>query len=272
MTTSTGPTERLLSDILARHPNELALSLSTHGTSTLPNSFDSWWSWASDSKNSWQSILHGTVHDLPIELRQLLDYIQEHSLDRTPIPLSLPPPNARVIGLSPKKSHEVHRMTSYISSMLPSFKDVWIVDVGSGQGYLTRSLLAHLNPERILALDRNPLQTSGAQTWSSKQGNKKQSTLNMDRIEYRTMDINQHNLLDTVDEWVALHGGQDVKVLFVALHACGSLTLDIVRAFAQRDRGGKGWKPMGVVVVGCCYNLLRPSGRSLLSRSNSCAK
>lgn len=80
---------------------------------------------------------------------------------------------------------------------------------------------------------------------------------------------------------------QPTAVLLVALHACGSLTPSILRAFlsAQRhpnrpqgqvssdpnkpkvaalqDPAQRNWIPAGLVLVGCCYNLLEPSGKSL---------
>ena len=52
-----------------------------------------------------------------------------------------------------------------------------------------------------------------------------------------------------------------VPVLFVALHACGSLTPDILRAFLLAStQPPAAWKPFGVVAVGCCYNLMNPTG------------
>ena len=51
--------------------------------------------------------------------------------------------------------------------------------------------------------------------------------------------------------------------LLVGLHSCGELTPTMLRIFCQAHResasgadGGAGEPPRGVVVVGCCYNLL----------------
>jgi len=51
--------------------------------------------------------------------------------------------------------------------------------------------------------------------------------------------------------------------LLVGLHSCGELTPTMLRIFCQAHResasgadGGDGEPPRGVVVVGCCYNLL----------------
>ena len=55
-----------------------------------------------------------------------------------------------------------------------------------------------------------------------------------------------------------------IPIFLVALHACGSLTLDVLRAFVQQlrraQRGQGVWRPAGGLIVGCCYNLLRSEG------------
>ena len=66
-----------------------------------------------------------------------------------------------------------------------------------------------------------------------------------------------------MDEWVA-DSAQPVPVLLVALHACGSLTPDILRSFMSSVKTPRpSWYPIGVVAVGCCYNLMTPGGPSL---------
>ena len=55
--------------------------------------------------------------------------------------------------------------------------------------------------------------------------------------------------------------------MMVALHACGSLVVDVLRIFLSdraRTPQAKGveraWRPHSLVVVGCCYNLMSPTG------------
>lgn len=108
-------------------------------------------------------------------------------------------------------------------------------------------------------------------------------------ITHKTIHITPTTLLSSIDEWIssetelfgfrepaAEQASNPVPVLFVALHACGSLTPDIIRAFllsreASNDGTGRrdGWIAAGVLVVGCCYNLLSPSGRS--SNASPCS-
>lgn len=102
----------------------------------------------------------------------------------------------------------------------------------------------------------------------------------MGSLTYKTVDITQESLLISTDDWMSrsrsipLRQPSSVEekelatapVLMVALHACGSLTLDICRALASRIKdkgpvaGSETWRPRAAVIVGCCYNLLRPEG------------
>jgi len=82
-------------------------------------------------------------------------------------------------------------------------------------------------------------------------------------IAHKTILIAPQTLLDTIDEWVG-ESPQPVPVLLVALHACGSLTPDILRSFISSvNTPHPSWYPVGVVAVGCCYNLMNPGGSSL---------
>jgi hypothetical protein len=85
-------------------------------------------------------------------------------------------------------------------------------------------------------------------------------------LSYETLSINPLTLQNAIDKWVVQSsslekGSEAPPVLLVALHACGSLTLDILRTFLSQMRGGSSrWKPAGALVVGCCYNLLSLEG------------
>jgi len=144
-----------------------------------------------------------------------------------------------------------------------------------GQGYLTRALSYHLPHTPILAIDADEQQTLGAQRFEARvfRGKSKSGAR---RITHKILLIDPDNLLQAIDEWVR-EGAQSVssqieppsppQILFVALHACGSLTIDVLRAYvaAVRQRrtttaAAHRWTPAGVVAVGCCYNLMRDGG------------
>ncbi|KAJ8463255.1 hypothetical protein ONZ45_g17646 [Pleurotus djamor] len=93
-------------------------------------------------------------------------------------------------------------------------------------------------------------------------------------ITHRTLHVNAASLMEVVNDWITglpSHKDQhEIPIVLVALHACGSLTPDTLRAFmeARRQRLGAndashGWQFVAAVVVGCCYNLLRIEGMML---------
>lgn len=85
-------------------------------------------------------VLHndnGRESPIPITLRCLLDKIRGLQLDRSPITLAGTLPQIKETGMSPKKAHEVSRMTAYILQMIRvnnwDLSVLRIVDVGAGQ-------------------------------------------------------------------------------------------------------------------------------------------
>ncbi|KAG1743238.1 methyltransferase domain-containing protein [Suillus paluster] len=246
--------------------------------------------------------------------------------------------------MSPKKDHEVSRMSDYINRLLyPGSADTLkhVVDVGSGQGYLSRALqnLGH----HVLALDFNDIQTSGAERWKAKEAARRQKQLKKGKdaqsppdlnhhcndplfqphvptsvpsastaskngrivhsrigsLTHQTICINPRTLESSIHDWLLsgeanqiagsmigdlLVGGGErdtpqekpVPVMMVALHACGSLTPDVLRTFLSNHRRPSPpdvriWTAQALVVVGCCYNLMAPEdfplSRSLRERT-----
>jgi len=109
----------------------------------------------------------------------------------------------------------------------------------------------------------------------------------MGSLTHQTICINPHTLESSIHDWLLsgeanqmarsvigeLHDGierhapqvKPVPVMMVALHACGSLTPDILRAFLSNHRRPSAsdvrvWAAQALVVVGCCYNLMVPEG------------
>lgn len=98
-------------------------------------------------------------------------------------------------------------------------------------------------------------------------------------MTYVTTKITAERLVEEVDDWVRdnehFHAPQrgsavagDTPVVFVALHACGSLTPDAIRAFlAARARPDTSWIPQAAVLVGCCYNMMSADGALSMART-----
>jgi hypothetical protein len=112
-------------------------------------------------------------------------------------------------------------------------------------------------------LDADEAQTFGAQRWESRLLPSPSSE--NPAITHRTIHISPEALVRAIDEWIpqtyAIGYPNDAQVILVGLHACGSLTPNVIRAFSQSRFEKKGWKFVAVLVVGCCYNLLDPGGR-----------
>ncbi|KAJ6557223.1 methyltransferase domain-containing protein [Mycena vulgaris] len=217
--------------------------------------------------------------DIPVELRQLIDQVCALALPRNPISIATEVPleiSAR--GMSPKKAHEVTQSVAYISNLFDSLgidpRGVRIVDIGAGQGYLTRALQSHLGTRHLLALDSSEIQTRGAQRWQERTGI-------VGSITQKNIHITPETLCDSIDEWIKDTSSKaetetenaPAPVLLVALHACGSLTPDLLRTFfIQRAAASKDrplWTPLAMIAVGCCYNLLAPQDFPLSERMST---
>ncbi|RDB17976.1 Protein RRNAD1 [Hypsizygus marmoreus] len=231
-------TDETIQSLLAAHPNNAALP-----DFVAPSSWD-WW----DDPPDWHTLLDATSSPLLASLRA-------NVLPRDPIALDISIPQS-AFGMSPKKHHEITRMTQYIANLastrLPDVakEHIHIIDVGAGQGYLTRALHEHFGSP-TLALDNNDAQTYGA---LSRLGGSPSG------ICHKTIHITSATLVHAIDDWIPQPLTPDsppIPVLLVALHACGSLTPDVLRAVLTVPPSHR-WVPVAVVAVGCCYNLMHP--------------
>ncbi|KAF8895306.1 methyltransferase domain-containing protein [Infundibulicybe gibba] len=239
----------LAQSLLAIHPNDIV-----HPDFQPPQVWHEWWTWAT-SPDQWQSI-PGNASDLPPSIAALVTAINALQLPRAPTPdpdPAPPPPPALSRGMSPKKQHEVGVMAAHTLRILPADKSaIRIVDIGAGQGYLTRALARQLPPTaRILALDANPAQSAGALSWEDRI----LSDTPHAEITHRVVHVTPDTLLHAIDDWL---GPDPAPVFLLALHSCGTLTPDILRAFISSVASPSSWHPAGFLVVGCCYNRLAP--------------
>ncbi|KAH7913428.1 methyltransferase domain-containing protein [Hygrophoropsis aurantiaca] len=305
----------------------LRYSASSHGVENPPTTFPSNGVHPNQDKSN-----VGLGNGLPLELCTLIDTVLRLELNRQLSPITAISGSSRFItgrtyGMSPKKEHEVDRMSAFISSFLRSgnLQQVSrVVDIGSGQGYLSRSLQEQ--GLHVLALDFNEIQTSGAERWKAKSATRKnrrektqtdqnvtlegqnddENNLKLTRsfkivnqipgvnnteftqslkgsLTHKTIHITPQSLDLSIQDWLLSDGPeasaeQDnvpyphvdpvldlTPVLFVALHACGSLTLDILRTFLSKhaistnqEQTRSIWNAHSLFVVGCCYNLMTP--------------
>ncbi|KAJ2713472.1 hypothetical protein H4R19_002234 [Coemansia spiralis] len=174
-------------------------------------------------------------------------------------------------GMSPKKQVEVAALSRVVDDVAAAAGCGLVVDVGAGQGYLSR-VLAY-GPTRsqpqVLALDGRIKQ--GAETLQRRTvkrlGGRQAQRDGVEWDDERASRL-QHTILHVdMDSGGALrdlaHGAAPgERWMLCGLHACGDLSSAVLRAFAETDA-------QAVVLVPCCYNHISeaPAGRGFpLSR------
>lgn len=151
-------------------------------------------------------------------------------------------PDSLTMPMKSKKINEVSVAAAYIHQVLEENDINRIIDMGSGQGYLSVTL-AHLFPSlRILAIDGSESQVVGSKAFAASLG------VPEDRLTHLVRYIDgSAPLAAELDAWA---GGQ--KCMLVGLHACGSLSEHMLRYFEMC--------PFITCLgaVGCCYNHIVP--------------
>ncbi|KIK68222.1 hypothetical protein GYMLUDRAFT_35604 [Collybiopsis luxurians FD-317 M1] len=252
---------------------------------------------------TWEDVLRAYIaqsksisNKLPLAINGLIDYVHVYTtntLSRNPISIPDFTTFQRLDGMSPKKAHEVTRMAAYVASIVHSLNlpVVYIVDVGAGQGHLAREMLRMVAGVRgVLALDGDEVIVEREKTKKSKLKGRKEIGQSYEgpKVTHKVGRITSaQGLVDAVDEWMNEVSAQSelrepeptadqAQVVLVSLHGCGSLSLDVLRAFTQgcqRVRNGNNgptnrWSFIASVTVPCCYNLLREADAFPLSPSH----
>ncbi|KAI9496441.1 methyltransferase domain-containing protein [Zychaea mexicana] len=163
-----------------------------------------------------------------------------------------------LFGMTGKKIHEVERMSDLIHRVAENHGISSVLDLGSGQGYLSRALAFH-HDMRVLAVDMSEIQTKGAERFDrrvkfheEKATERKQDA----RLTHITELITSENISSVLTRWGGGVEGSnddndgDRQWLICGLHACGDLSTLIMRLFAESD------KVSCLVNVGCCYHYL----------------
>ncbi|KAL7320683.1 hypothetical protein PS15m_000546 [Mucor circinelloides] len=151
-------------------------------------------------------------------------------------------------GMVDKKIHEVERMTPVIQKIAKDHQVHSIVDLGAGQGYLSRSLAFRSNL-KVLAVDSSEIQTCGAKKFDQKAI----KFLDKDvlKLHHVTDFITPENASSILSKWSDDDGkAQDEKWLLTGLHTCGDLASMMMRLFTQSP------EITCFVNVGCCYHFL----------------
>ncbi|GAA5906081.1 uncharacterized protein JCM6883_002545 [Sporobolomyces salmoneus] len=174
--------------------------------------------------------------------------------------------NALKAGQSPKKHHEVVKFCSLVESMLTEEPSNYCVDVGSGRAHLSRALASPPLNLHVLAVDWAPSQKTGAEKLDRI---RQRAELNptIGSLTHRVSSLDEPGVKKVLKEWPPVYDEDSSKKreppLLVALHACGDLTPDSIKAFTDFSSSSSSLDSLSsaprAVFVGCCYNLQTPS-------------
>jgi trans-aconitate methyltransferase len=158
--------------------------------------------------------------------------------------------------MSPKKHHEISRFLDYLSYLdLGIGHDVrHAIDLGAGRGYLSRALADRILGLDVLAVDCKDELTQDARglllrtTMPERKHEERRG-----KLEHVTAFLDCDSVLALLEDW---NGDRDK--LLVALHACGDLTVEVLRAIIADTLRSTG-RRNSLICVGCCYNRMDPS-------------
>ena len=170
-------------------------------------------------------------------------------------------------------------MSDLIHQVAKQHKMASVLDLGSGQGYLSRALAFH-HDMNVLGVDMSEIQTKGAERFDRRvirHEEKYAEESHRGRLTHITELITPENISNVLTRWGGDNGGDDDNMnisastttattttthlstttadndrwLICGLHACGDLSTLIMRLFAEDN-----YKVSCLVNVGCCYHYL----------------
>ncbi|KAJ2724537.1 hypothetical protein GGI07_001884 [Coemansia sp. Benny D115] len=176
-------------------------------------------------------------------------------------------------GMSPKKQAEVVELSRLINRVSMETGSQRIVDVGAGQGYLTRVLAygSGSSGAELLALDHDWRQARGAEKYQERvlkrlggprarsEGYRWNDSLRT-RIVHDVQAISMQKTTEL--ESVSQKGLGGEGFVLCGLHACGDLSSAVLKTFAEGQA-------RAVVLVPCCYNHIseRPDTAGVLGEA-----
>lgn len=229
----------------------------------LPSEWTYWWGTLSSAQEAQKDLINSLRkepqargQDLPgrpASLSQWLERIRNLSLDREQLVLpgkfpEIEVPEVLASRMVTKKLAEVRAGARYINNICKSHGITRVVDIGSGQGYLSLTLAAVCG-FRVLAIDGSSKQIDGSRAAARQAG-----LIEGDQITHLTRFVTSTDGIGAeIETWAA---GE--KCLLTGLHACGSLSEHMIRLSTTVPC------ITHLAVVGCCYNHISP-----LSDANS---
>ncbi|KAH8660074.1 methyltransferase domain-containing protein [Xylariales sp. PMI_506] len=236
----------------------------------LPHDWTAWWDSLPDHRLAQQHLINSIDEDErttaqgsvcadeishptaalnpPASLGNWLDDLRSLSIPRVQRPgPQLLLPDVLKSRMNTKKIDEVSAAAAYIEAACRANGITHVIDMGSGQGYLSVAL-AYLFPSlHVLAIDGSESQVAGSKSFAASLGIDETKLCHLVRYIDGTAPL--------VAEMAAWAGGQ--RCMLVGLHACGQLSEHMLRYFTTLP-----WIAL-LGAVGCCYNHIVP-------RSHNC--
>lgn len=166
-------------------------------------------------------------------------------------------------GMSPKKLHEVSHLASLINSVCIKSNCKYIVDIGSGLGYLDLVLCKQFGYE-VLGLENQKSRVSVASKRTNVAKKKDRNdcmsgTFTQRQFELTNNEESIFQLEQLINELWSCDADFNVKgVCLIGLHCCGDLTPATLRAFSILSR------TECLVCLSCCYHRMEPAGEGFL--------
>jgi hypothetical protein len=173
--------------------------------------------------------------------------------------------------MNDKKTHEVEILSMLIKHVASATDMTSIIDLGAGQGYLSRTL-ALQHGMHVLAVDADEIQTCGAKFFQGKaekaiKGKKMRANAAANselpasmleretHLNHVTQMITLENLPSLLADWTDTSRWDLREVpaeswMICGLHTCGDLAPTMLRLFQGSPEIG------GMISVGCCYHWL----------------
>jgi hypothetical protein len=228
---------------------------------SLPSEWTTWWETLSSAQEAQKDLINSLrkepearEQDLPgrpTSLSQWLERIRNLSLDREQLVLpgdvpEVEVPEGMAARMVTKKLAEVRAGARYINHICKTHGITRVVDIGSGQGYLSLTLAAACGL-RVLAIDGSSKQIEGSRAAAQQAG------LNEgDQVTHLTRFVTSSDEIGAeIETWAA---GENC--LLTGLHACGSLSEHMLRLSTTVPSISH------LAVVGCCYNHISPLSTS----------
>ncbi|GIY83866.1 protein RRNAD1 [Caerostris darwini] len=168
--------------------------------------------------------------------------------------------------VKPKKQHEIFRMAQVADTVMKYFDLNHAIDVGAGQGHLSR-LLALCYNLKLATLEANQFYVSGAVKFdkqaisSFEHGKKSDNDRNDNEDISRNVATVPHHVKSSVtlsssesclekilkDAWCQSSEECEEKFALMGLHTCGNLAETILKTFLKCNQS------QVLLSIGCCY-------------------